>query len=295
MKFQKILIIYNPTAGWRRRKKLNGFVNLLRSSGCSVSVLETTARGDAEQFAMNCAEMKIDCVVAAGGDGTINEIMNGLACHDINKQIPLAILPLGTANVFAFEIGLNLSIKKCADVVRSGCLKKVHLGTVDNRLFIQMAGVGFDAQVVSDVSPPLKRRFGKLAYVWKTLVGFFRYRLPTYTVSIDGIIHGAASVVVANGHFYGGKFVCAPQASVFEDDLKVCIFKSQGGWNAFRYALGLVRGRLPYYPDVEVISGKYLEIDGDINQPAQADGDIVANLPLSIEAGSATIKVLLPA
>jgi len=295
MRINNLVIIYNPVAGWRRRRRLDNFIREVQKLGGDVSIRETTARGDAEQFAREAASTGVDCIVAAGGDGTINEIANGLIDAGLPSQVPLAVLPLGTANVFALELGLSSSMRRSAQTILNGVRQEVHLGTLNNRYFIQMAGVGFDAQVVADVTPNLKRRLGKLAYVWKTLRGFIRYRLPTFAVAIDGEFYSAASVVIANGHYYGGKFTCASQADLTDDALHVCLFKSNGGWNALRYAVGLVRGRLHKYHDVDIVRGHRLEIGGGDAEPVQADGDIVSVLPASIRGGRAAIPVIVPA
>ena len=295
MIIKDVLIIHNPTAGWRGNRKLSRFAAKLRLSGFNVTTRTTKWPGDAEHFAASFSPANYDCVVAAGGDGTVNEVVNGLSRNAGSQTIPLAVLPIGTANVFAMEIGFNQEINQCVDALKRGVTDIVHLGSINDRLFVQMAGVGFDALVVSNIRPKHKRRLGKLAYVLETLSGFVRYRMPMYTVSLDGIDYKAASIVIANGHFYGGRFTCAPNASVFNKPLEVCLFKSEGAWNAVRYAFGLIRNRLTFYPDVEIISGQHIEIGDGPRGPAQADGDIVSHLPISVRAGQRSIPVILPA
>ena len=157
---RRVLVIRNPTAGGSTRPRFGRVLEHLARFGATVTVRETTCRGDAEQIAASASSDTFD-VVAAGGDGTINEVANGLA----GKDLPLAIVPLGTANVLAVEIGMPLRARRIARAIACGDVRSVHVGMVNGRRFLMMAGVGFDAHVVANVNPRLKRAFGKLAYV----------------------------------------------------------------------------------------------------------------------------------
>ncbi len=170
----------------------------------------------------------------------------------------------------------------------------MYLPSVNGKRFVMMAGVGFDAQVVAAVTSPLKRRIGKLAYIWKTITGFKRFSRKTYKIEIDGVSYSAASAVIANGHYYGGRFSCAPDARLWSPLLHVCLFEKTGTWNAIRYTLGLVLGRLNRFPDVKVVTGHAIRIEGAAQEPVQADGDIVATLPVQIVADSGTIDIVRP-
>lgn len=272
----RALVIYNPVAGWRNRRRFLDVLAALGRLGCIVTLCETTRRGDAEAFARSADPVAHDVVIAAGGDGTINEVVNGLA----GGVLPLAVIPLGTANVFAAELGLPGDADGIAELIVKGAACRVHAGMANGRLFIMMAGVGFDADVVRRVSPALKRRFGKLAYVAATLVSLVRYPFPRYRIAIDGVPFQAASAVVAKGHFYAGRFTCTPEARLDEALFHVCLFRRTGAWNAARYALALLFGRLDRLKDVEVVRGAAVTITGDRPEPVQGDGDIVASLPL---------------
>lgn len=288
---RKILVIFNPAAGWRRRRKLNRFIEALRRRSCTVDVLETTAPGDATRFAANTAGSDYDVVAVAGGDGTINEVVNGLNGSDM----PIAVAPLGTANVLAAEIGLPRSLAACADVVCTGRLRAVHLGAFDGRLFIIMAGIGFDARVVADVSPALKRRLRKAAYVLKTLIGAFRYPRTVYGLTIDGVAYRATSAIIAKGRHYGGDFICAPDARLDDPAFQVCLFHSAGWWHVLRYGLGLIRGRLSSYPDVEIVRGREVAIADGAGDPVQADGDLIGRLPGTAAIAAKTVSLICPA
>ncbi len=288
---RQLLVIFNPTAGQRKQKRMRKVLTELEALGAHLTLKETTQRGDAELFAREAADASFDAVVAAGGDGTINEVVNGLA----GKSMPFGIIPLGTANVLCHEVGLSQSPKDVARALAFGAIKPINVGVMNGRCFVMMAGIGFDAHVVSEVQPFMKRAVGKLAYVWETLRGFFAYRFGTFNVLIDGVRHQAASVVIANGHYYGGTFVCAKDASLERNSLHVCLFKTAGPFSAARYALWMALGRLDKLPDYEVIEAQTVEVDGRDGQPIQSDGDIVGTLPLSATLTGQPINLVVAA
>jgi diacylglycerol kinase (ATP) len=287
---RSVLVVFNPVAGWRRRQRFARFVDALQATDCRVTVRETTARGDAERFAREASPTDFDVIAVAGGDGTVNEVVNGLA----HSTLTLAIVPLGTANVMANELGLPATMEGCAKVIAEGRHQRVRVGALNGRRFVMMAGVGFDAHVVNGVTPALKRRFGKLAYVWRSLVGIARYRLADYEIVVDGKNHRAASAIVAKGHFYGGTFSIAPDARLADPWFYVCLFKNGGGWNALRYSAGLVLGNLASYPDVEIIKAHEIHIAGGAAEPVQVDGDIIGGLPVVAKIAAEALSVLVP-
>ncbi len=270
-------MIYNPVAGWRRRRKLNRVIAAMATAGAHVMLHETTQRGDAERLARTATAEVCDVIAVAGGDGTLNEVINGLG----PDAPPVAIIPLGTANVYAAEIGLPPGLEDVARLIMTGPERPIHVGLVNGRRFIQMAGAGFDAHVVAEVTPVLKRKLGKLAYVLKSLAGLFRFSFCRYKVTIDGATYQAASAIIANGHYYGGRFVAAPEARLDSPTLQVCLFERSGPINVIRYGWGLMAGRLKHFPDVKSIAGTHIRVEGPDGEPVQADGDVVATLPLS--------------
>ncbi|PIW26585.1 MAG: lipid kinase [Rhodospirillales bacterium CG15_BIG_FIL_POST_REV_8_21_14_020_66_15] len=288
---RKVLVIFNPTAGMRRRARLDRVLARMRAFGADVTLYETAARGDAERAARETPAGPFDAIVAAGGDGTINEVINGLA----GRQVPLGIIPLGTANVLAAELGLPGDDDGLARTIALGCTRPITLGEVNGRRFVQMAGVGFDAHVVASVDAGLKRLIGKLAYVWETLRGFFRFRFRPYRLTVDGKAYDVGSAVIANGHFYGGRFVCAKDARLGDPRLHVCLFKSVGPWSALRYAAWMVLGRLDRLPDYEVVPATSIVVEGMAGEPVQGDGDIVARLPLAARVSADRLDMLVPA
>ncbi len=285
----RLLVIFNPAAG-RRRQRLAAVLAALRARGCAIDVMETTAAGDAERWAAHADPARFDRLVVAGGDGTVNEVVNGLA----GSSLPLAIVPLGTANVLAAETGLRTDPESVARAIVEGVPRPVSLGLVNGRRFLLMAGVGFDAHVVRDVTVPLKRRLGKGAYVWAVVRQLLAFGFPRYRVTIDGTKWQAASVVIANGRYYAGRFVCAPGGRLETPELEVCLFLRSGRRAVVLYALALFTGMLPKLRSYRVIPARRIEIAGPPGDPVQGDGDIVGHLDAEIEVLPAALELVFP-
>jgi len=216
---RKIVVIHNPSAGWRGRQRYDATIQALREAKREVTVLETQKCGDAEAFARKLTSTEADVVVAAGGDGTINEVVNGL----YGRDLPLAILPLGTVNLLAREIGLASDAASVAATILSGRDQLISLGRANGRLFFAMASAGVDARVVDGLDLRLKRFIGRGAYAVETIHQFALYDSPPYRVTINSRTCEAAWVVVAKGRYYGGPFELAPQARLTDPSLHVCL------------------------------------------------------------------------
>ena len=287
---RRVLIIFNPAAG-RGHGRVSTILRQLATFGCVVTLRETSGPGDAMRI-MRDEGAEYDIVAVAGGDGTINEAANGMG--DRPDSPVLAIIPCGTANVLAWEIGLGTDATRTGRTIAEGQPVAVHTGLVNGRRFLMMAGVGFDAAVVASVNPRLKRALGKMAYVWRMTVELFRYDFPMFTVTIDGTAHQAASAVIAKGHFYGGQFVCAPDARVTDPSFEICLFLRGGRWNVLRYSVALALGRLSKLSSVRILRGRHIVIDGPPGSPVQADGELVAELPVTIELSPQRLSLLFP-
>ena len=287
---RRLLIIFNPAAGWRRRRRHAPGLAQLRQHGCAVVQRETEAPGDAERFAAEVDPGAFDLVVAAGGDGTVNETINGLA----RSGLPLALIPLGTANVLAAEIGLGTDPAAVARCVALGQPRPIALGAANGRRFILMAGAGFDAHVVADVSVPMKRWLGKGAYILSTLRQLLVFEFPSYDVLTDNKVQRAASVIVTNARYYGGRFVCAPEASLESDTLQVCLFERGGRLATLGYALALFSGRLPRLSSYRLIEAHRIEVRGRPGEPVQVDGDGIGQLNVAIEVLPQALDLVFP-
>lgn len=288
---RRVLAIYNPVAGRRHRGRFETVIEFLRAANCIVTVRETLARGDAEALSRDAHERDFDVVLAAGGDGTINEVVNGLG----PDAPPLALCPLGTANVLAAEIALDGSPAAVVASVLGGPVREVAAGVANGRRFLMMAGVGFDAHVVANVQADLKRRFGKGAYVIESLRQIWRFRFPRYRIAVDGVVHEAASAIIAKGHFYAGRFVCAPEARLDDPRFQVCLFRWSGAPAVMYYGTAMALGLVPRLPGVRLVTGTRIEVGGPKGDPVQGDGDTLAYLPLTAEIAPDRLRLLMPA
>jgi diacylglycerol kinase (ATP) len=287
---RRVLVIFNPTAGARRRRKLDRVLRELARLGCAVTLRATQARGDAEAIARAADPAAYDLVAVAGGDGTINEVINGLAA----SPLPLALIPLGTANVLAHEIGLRLNARDIAQTTAAGAARDVYPGQVNDRRFVMMVGIGIDARIVEGIDPRLKRVGGKLAYVVSGFLSILRDRPVRYRLTIDGAPYTAAAAIVAKGHFYGGKFVLARDARLDAPTLQVVLLERPGRWNVVRYGVAIALGRIERLPDVRIVAARTVTIDGKAGEAVQADGDLAARLPLAISVAESPLFLIQP-
>lgn len=305
---KSVLLVLNPIAGRRRHGLVDTVVEYLRRDGFRVDLVETGAPGDAQRLAASCDARRHGILAVAGGDGTVNEALNGLAGRIGAPALPLlAVVPLGTANVLAHELDLDFSAAGIARTIAIGRPLALHPGEArpdaagHPRCFTLMAGAGFDAWVVAGVTPALKRRWGKLAYVWRSLVETLRYRPARYAVEIDGVLSIAASVVVTHARHYAGPWIIAPAARLDRPSLEVCLFERWGRWSVLRFGLALLTGRLPATRGFRIVTGQVVRIslldaqrEEPRRRPVQVDGDPALSLPLSVGLSAATVTLLKP-
>lgn len=285
-----MLIIVNPSAGRSSRRPLDRVVEALLGYGCIVVLRRAGPMpGDVERLARE-AEPEFDVIVAAGGDGTLNAIVNGLRA----TPRPVALLPFGTANVLARDIGLPRRPGELAALIARGAARPVWPGRVGDRLFLTVASCGFDAETVAAVDPRLKRHVGRLAFVWAILKCLLCYRDRQLTVSVDGIDYRAAAVIAAKGRYYAGPFVVAPHASLAEPMLDLVLFQRSGRWAVLRYLVALVFGRLSRRGDIASMRGRSAVIRADEPVPMQADGELVGHPPVTLGIAERPLLLVQP-
>jgi YegS/Rv2252/BmrU family lipid kinase len=288
--FRDALVIYNPTAGARRRRRIEAVLDGLTRQGCKPKLFRTGQRGDAERAARDAGPQGFDLIVAAGGDGTVNEVANGLAISD--KPVPMAFLPLGTANVLAAEIGLKATPAAVLAMIQGGRTKAIRLGTAEGRHFVLMASAGLDSAVVQGVNLAMKRATGQLAYGLEAVRQALTYDFPELTATIDGTEHKARMVVVCKARCYGGPFQVAPRADLSDGLLQVVLLEKAGLGATLRYGAALVAGRLALMPDVRIVPAERLTLSGPA--PLQADGDLIGGLPVDIAVSDRTVALVVP-
>ncbi|ORJ55842.1 diacylglycerol/lipid kinase family protein [Geothermobacter hydrogeniphilus] len=286
----RLLLIANPVAGGNARPRIDRTLKLLRDAGADVELALTTAAGDAERWAADAgSDNRWRRLLVAGGDGTLNEAANGL----VGSDLPMAFLPLGTANVFALETGLPTTAETLCRLALEGKPRPIHLGRAGERYFLLMAGLGFDAEVVRRVRLGLKRRIGKGAYLvsaLETLAAFPPFPLEIETDAGRFSGHGA---IISNARLYGGPFSFTPTADLFSDRLEVCLFQRWNRRTLFQHALALLRRR-PLDPRrVKIFTCRRVSIISP-QVPVQLDGDFFGHTPLDFTVGEHTLKMILP-
>lgn len=287
---RRVLVIRNPTSGRRRIKELYAVLKLLDQFGCAVNVRETTCAHHATVLAKRAISEGFDVIVAAGGDGTVNEVASALT----ERSPPLGVIPLGTANVLAWEIGLGRRTDEVARTIAFGEPRPITIGRVNGRCFLLMVGIGYDGAVVAGISPRIKRRLGKAAYLLAAIAQLWRYSWPQLSVTINGAVRPCAMAIIAKARSYAGRWVLVRDANLEDSSFRVCLFARGGVWNVLRYAVALMLGRLARLPDVAILSAENVEISSPAAVAVQADGEAIGATPVAISIVQERIRVLWP-
>ena len=259
-----------------------------------VDVVETCRPGHATEIARHAARDAERIIVAAGGDGTIAEVAAGIAVAGTNAR--LGVIPMGTANVLARELHLPTDPHQVAACLAFGRTRPLWPGVATgggpDRLFVQMLGVGLDAQVVHRLPRQLKRALGRGAYVLQTLRELMRYDYAPIRLRIDGTLAEAASVIVSKGTLYAGQYLLAPGAMPSEPGFTVALFEHTGPWAAMMYGAALPMNLLPRAPGLRLVRASRIDILGTA-EPAQADGDPAGWVPVSVRDAEMPLRVIV--
>jgi len=288
---KKCLIIINPISGMGSGRR-NGpkLQRLLMDQGYEVELFTTTAAGDARDAAARITPGEVSVVLSVGGDGTLNEIINGLG----DKDIPVALFPTGTGNVMAKEFGIPRRPGRVCEMIVRGNTRRLDVACIGDRRFLLFAGAGFDAAVTQSIHETRSGRLTMLHYTAPILKTFARYAFPDISVRVDGERVGTATtVLVTNVHSYGGPFAFVPDADPTDRLLDVCLMPGRRRIDLLRHLWACVRGRLLKCKDVVHRRGRVIELDGD-GVPVQMDGDYFGPLPVRIELLPTQLPLIVP-
>lgn len=227
----------------------------------------------------------MDLIIVVGGDGTINEVINGLLHEGGGKIIHrplLAIIPVGTANVLAQELSIPTNVNDALHRVLTGSPKSIALGRIDSRYFTLMAGVGIDGETVLHVNSKLKCLFGKGAYVMSGIIRLLAHKPPVITVQTGSTKMSGTCAVIGNSGWYAGRFHVTSHAHVTEPTLDICLFRGRGRLALLKFIIGVItrkhlRFRNVYYEkctSVEITSAELVHV--------QVDGDYFGTLPARV-------------
>ena len=290
----RVLILFNPTAG-----QANNLISVLESAadrwrdhGWQVDLRPTRRAGDATHLAREAAAQGYQIVVAAGGDGTVNEVVNGL----VGTQTALGVLPIGTVNIWAREMGLPMDLQRSAIAFLQARLEQIDLGQVGDRYFLLMAGVGFDAAVTATIRSAEKKRFGAIAYVIQALQLAQKFEGVRAHIRIDGkrIRGRVLMVVIGNSQLYGGVVKLTAHAVLNDGLLDVCVIKGRTMLTAPLRLLSIFLRHYDRDPEVNYYRAQRVQVLGRKVLPVQVDGDYLGMTPMSFQVVPKSLWVLVP-
>ncbi len=292
------LLISNPKTGRyasRRLRPIQETLSQLKSLGLDVELKLTTRPHEATEFAARAARNGSSDVIVAGGDGTINEAIQGLA----GTKARLAIIPRGTANVLARELGLPLDEEQAAAIAARGKSRRIHLGlAIDEtsnikRHFVLMAGIGLDASIVRRVQPSLKKRIGKGAFWVSGLSHLATWSPHPFPLEIDGREYPATFAAIGKGSRYGGDLAITPDARLDQPEFEVCIINTSSRFRYLRLLSHAMREGMPRdKPEVQFVKTTKILAHG--NAPVQIDGELIGALPMRFEIAPESLEVIVP-
>jgi YegS/Rv2252/BmrU family lipid kinase len=296
----KTFVIFNPTA---RGEKAQRFQKWIASSTANQEArfAPTTGPGTARTLAATAVRDGYETIVAVGGDGTVHEVLNGIADGDGFARVRLGIIPCGTINVIARELNLPRQPEKAWQVLSRARECSIDLpaadfstnkGTTETRYFGQLGGVGLDARAVKLVSWPLKKRVGSLAYV---LAGFqaLAGKHPELQISLTNrqVLHGRF-VLVGNGRFYGGSWPVFPRAQLTDGLLDLAIFKRVNLLSISRMAVGMIRNAWQGSASIQLVQAAEAQVTSNETVPLELDGELVGQTPVRFRISSQKVRVL---
>jgi diacylglycerol kinase (ATP) len=283
------VIILNPASG--SPESLRGWQERVESIACRSPIRITSHTGEAEALARRAVEEGFGKIVAAGGDGTVNEVVNGIS----GSNAALGLLPIGTVNVFAMELGLpSRDLKVCWDIIQGDNVRLVDLPSANGRCFVQLAGVGLDAQVVKETSLAFKHSFGPLSYLISAAQIAGRQPPKLVIESADTSVNEASFVLIGNGRLYGGPFPFFKRAIIDDGLFDVVVFKRLGYLEIIKYLQDVIFSSDIRAPEIEYFQTRRLRITSEQDVPLELDGELAGSCPVEFEIQQKTLRLLAP-
>ena len=289
---QRAVIALNPVSrNSPPASRLEEAAKAFQAEGWQIDVHVTQAPGHATQIAREAAEAGYDVVFSCGGDGTINEVVNGIAC----TQTALGVLRGGMGDVFGREVGISRAPEEALKVLRDGERRRFDLGKANERYFLLMAGIGFDAEVVRAVPSRPKKLLGSTSYALWGAWQMARYRSRSVLLRIDGEEIDARLywMLLGNTRSYGGVIRIASDALVDDGKLDAFVFEGRGIGRIAGTASRIVRHRLEGAEGVTFRRVKELEVISS-GLDVQLDGEYAGQTPMRFTVVPAALDILLP-
>ena len=318
-------LIYNPHSGQAIvRRELDDVVALLSRRGWSVTLRETSKPSEATELARNAVSRDAKVVIAAGGDGTVNEVANGL----VNTEVALGVLPVGTTNSWALQMGIpslnpilpgTILFKLIADleerierplpanyyrkvlldaarVLEEGYTVAVDVGEISGRYFLMWAGIGLDAAIVESISLKEKRALGSWAYMLTALESGHRHPSTEVCLELNGEVVKTSTplIIISNIQLYGGVMPIGAKACVNDAKLDVCVFKGDGFFTFVQHAIKVLSRRHLKDPKIEYYQCSEIVMESVRSLPVHVDGDPFTKTPITVRAIPSALKVIVP-
>lgn len=269
-------------------------IQLLQQQGIEATLVATDAPGSATFQVREQIDLGCELIIAAGGDGTINEVANGM----LHTGIPLGILPGGTANVLAREMKMPRTLLDAAAQLSTFQPQTVGVGMIrmgesERRSFLCMAGCGLDAEIVSRLDVKLKAATGKFAYYVTGFSQVFR-PLREFPVIVDGVPYQASFALISRVRNYGGDLEIARGASLLKADFEVVLFRGTFAARYLPYLVGVAIGQAAHMPGCTVLRARRVECPSGNGIFAQIDGELAGQLPVTVEILPDALTLLAP-
>ncbi len=268
---------------------------MLDARGITVDSIATSGPGHAGEIARRAVDRGVDLILVAGGDGTINEAVNGM----VHSDVPLGILPAGTANVLANELGIGKTMERAATVLADAVQERVALGLIssetEKRHFLLMAGAGLDADIVYNLNPRVKEAVGKAAY-W--MGGFSKVgrRIPEFTVQADGREYRAGFALLSRVRNYGGDLEIAPTISLLDDEFEMVLFEGESSLGFLKYMLAVVVHQQQSMRGITIVRTRQAIFSSPEGSKIhlQVDGEYAGLTPARVEIVPNALTLLVP-
>jgi YegS/Rv2252/BmrU family lipid kinase len=299
MKERTAVLILNPNAGRggrTRAREVARFCASLNTRGVKVEVLNTEGPGDATRLAARAVRSGVREVIVSGGDGTINEALQGLVG---TEDVRLAIWPRGTANVLARELNIPFETEGAAEVIARAHTRRIHIGratleaTGEQRYFCLMAGVGLDASIVKGVRTRLKRHIGEASFWYSGIGHLLSWQPVPFRIEINEETFPATFAAIGNAPHYGGDLSITPRARLDQPEFEVCLINSHSRLRYLRLLARAMRGGVPSQTKgVRFIRATRVRATGDVL--VQVDGEVIGRTPMICEIAPYSIAVVIP-
>lgn len=285
-------IIYNPKSGRQleRTSTVEWFADRLLQSGHRVCVKPTAYAGHAAILATEATSEGVDLIVAHGGDGTLNETLQGI----VGSRVALAIWPGGTANVVAQDLKLPRTPETILELINLNHTVRVHVGKAGKRYFFFSAGIGLDAEVINSVDAQLKKQIGKGAFWIAGMAHLLKWHPMPIEIQSEDRHYTGTFVAIGNSFGYGGTLSLTPHASMIDPHLDVCVFTGESKLKYLNYLVACFNGQQLQMEGVYYFKTKSLTASASTPLPVQVDGEVVGNLPMQFQLVPEAVSILAP-